>query len=139
MSTILEQVIEKRQKARSEKDQYKTEFYTTLLGEFGRKSKEISDKEAIALLNSSIKRINKFYDEAEEKGVSLSEEQKSDFERQKELYSEFLPPELSEEKIKEFAAQANNIGQFMGSLNKYAKQEGLNVDNQKARKIFESQ
>ena len=115
------------------KDKVLIATLTTLKGDVARigfddGKRDTTDDEATALLKSLIKKINESIQKAAEKGVTLTSEQLAVFNGEIEIYTSFLPKQLSNDEL--FALidtiaddigeplTNKSMGRIMGALNK---------------------
>lgn len=108
---------------------------TTLIGESQIDGKDPSDEELTKVIQKFIKNIDVFLLQSndESRKVTLNQE--------KTILKSFLPPELSEEDIRDFLDTAVMNGDkitraFMGKINMLAKASGKVVDNKLASVIL---
>lgn len=110
---------------------------TTLIGESQVDGKDPSDEELTKVIQKFIKNIDVFLLQSndESRKVTLNQE--------KTILKSFLPPELSEEDIRDFLDTAVMNGDkitraFMGKINMLAKASGKVVDNKLASVILDA-
>lgn len=110
-------------------------LYTTLLGEFERVDKNISDEAALKVIKKMIK-------DAEET-IQYQIKHSSDCSAASEevkLLTPFVPAGVSEtamRKLAEFGMDNNQpIGAYMGAVKKFAKDHGLDADMKLAQQVW---
>lgn len=130
MYSILNRVKNQRNEARKSKDKVQYNFCTVLLGEFERNDKQIKDENALKVIQSMIKKMSEDLDK-------LSDQDHHKTLHEIEFLKQYLPDEVEEEVMIDFANQYDSLGKFMAALNGYSKQNSLICDNQKARNIYE--
>lgn len=126
--TIVEQVRARRLALRKSND-IGQEFglLTVLLGEFERLSKNINDTDA----QKVILKLAKDFKITEEK-TGCSHQLELD------LLNEYLPSFVPEETLTAFAKQSKSIKEYMQTINKYAKEHNLILDNVYAKNLYNS-
>lgn len=107
---------------------------TYLLGKLSQ-SKNPTDEDAIALIKSTVK--------ATRASLQGHEEQLKYYEEEISFMESYLPPQLSEEDIRDFLDTAVHNGDkvtmaFMGKINMLAKSSGKTVDNSLVKVILQS-
>ncbi len=128
---IAKSQMEARKATKKDKELIST--LTSLKGEVARigfddGKRDTTDEEATKLLKSLIKKIKDSIKQADERGVELTDKQVSTFNREIEIYSSFLPEQLSDEAlhslidsiIEDIGEPLTNksMGRIMGALNK---------------------
>lgn len=107
---------------------------TYLLGKLSQ-SKNSTDEDAIALIKSTVKSTRA--------SLQGHEEQLKYYEEEIVFMESYLPPQLSEEDIRDFLGAAVHNGDkvtmaFMGKINMLAKSSGKTVDNVLVKVILQS-